>query len=1009
MTKIHFALAFCLCTVSLIAQEYFPKNDGVKTKNTNYTALTGAKIYITPTQVVENATILIRDGKVVATGTSVNIPNNTTILNVEGKTIYPSFIDIFTSFGIDTPKSESSGRRSPQYEPTRTGYYWNDHIMPEQDAVSKFNYDSKMAKELLSAGFGVVNTHIEDGIMRGTGTLIALNNDDGNAERILEQNSAQYLSFKNSALSNQSYPSSIMGAMALLRQVYYDADWYAEGNVETMDLSLEAVNSNKNQVQIFDAGSRANGLRADKVGDLFGIQYVILGGGDEYERINDVKSTNATYILPINFRNAYDVDNSFLSSSLSLSDMKAWSQEPNNPRIFAENNIKFALTTHDLKSPKEFMVNLKKAIEHGLSKEKALEALTTVPAMVLNKSAEIGSLKNGTYANFLITSGDIFDKETTLFENWVQGQRTILDDMSTKDIKGDYEFTLAGEDYKMTLQGKPSKLKAEITSDSKKRGAKIAYVDDWVYIAMTTKDSTEQKFIRLNANITKSDDLDGKALFPDGNEMAFYAKRVEDTKGTSDENEEDDSENEDGEASDEKNADNNMDVTKMSLITYPNTAYGFTEMPKQETLLFKNATVWTGEKEGVLKNTDVLIKNGKISKIGKDISNGSAKSIDATGKHVTAGIIDEHSHIAAASINEGGQNSSAEVSIEDVIDEEDIDIYRNLAGGVTSIQILHGSANPIGGQSAIIKLKWGESPQNLIYNESPKFIKFALGENVKQSNWGANFRNRFPQTRMGVEQVYMDYFTRAKAYDASKKSGQPYRKDMEMEVISQILNRERFISCHSYIQSEINMLMKVTDRFNFNVNTFTHILEGYKVADKMAKHGVGGSTFSDWWGYKYEVNDAIPYNAAIMHNAGVLVAINSDDGEMARRLNQEAAKSVKYGDVPEQEAWKFVTLNPAKLLHIDDRVGSLKVGKDADVVLWSDHPMSIYAKAEKTIIEGVTYFDIERDELMRTQIRKEKSDLINQMLVAKNKGLKTQPIKKTEKVQMHCDYMDGEF
>ena len=331
-----------------------------------------------------------------------------------------------------------------------------------------------------------------------------------------------------------------------------------------------------------------------------------------------------------------------------------------------------------------------------------------------------------------------------------------------------------------------------------------------------------------------------------------------------------------------------------------------------------------------------------------------------------------------------------------LLDPEDIDIYRNLAGGVTSIQILHGSANPIGGRSAIIKLKWGETANNLIYKNSPKFIKFALGENVKQVIGEVQIR-RFPQTRMGVEQVYIDYFQRAKEYDALKKSGKPYRKDVEMEVIAEILNKERFISCHSYVQSEINMLMKVAEKFNFNINTFTHILEGYKVADKMEAHGVGGSTFSDWWAYKYEVNDAIPYNAAIMHNAGVTVAINSDDGEMSRRLNQEAAKSVKYGKYSEEDAWKFVTLNPAKLLHIDDRVGSIKVGKDADVVLWSDHPMSIYAKAEKTIIEGVTYFDIERDKQIREAIKKEKNELTTLMLQAKNKGLKTKPIEKKEK------------
>ena len=324
-----------------------------------------------------------------------------------------------------------------------------------------------------------------------------------------------------------------------------------------------------------------------------------------------------------------------------------------------------------------------------------------------------------------------------------------------------------------------------------------------------------------------------------------------------------------------------------------------------------------------------------------------------------------------------------------------------MAGGVTTIQILHGSANPIGGQSAIIKLKWGETAGNLLYKNAPKFIKFALGENVKQSNWGST--SRFPQTRMGVEQLYMDYFNRAKEYEIKKNSGEPFRKDIEMEVLLEILNKERFISCHSYVQSEINMLMKVAEHFDFNVNTFTHILEGYKVADKMKDHGVGASTFSDWWAYKFEVNDAIPYNAAIMHEVGVVTAINSDSAEMIRRLNQEAAKSVKYGGVSEEDAWKFVTLNPAKLLHIDDRLGSMKIGKDADLVLWNDNPLSVYAIAEKTMIEGAIYFDKEKDAQSRKEIDSERLQLINMMHDSKNKGMATQPIKKRIKELFHCD------
>ena len=276
-----------------------------------------------------------------------------------------------------------------------------------------------------------------------------------------------------------------------------------------------------------------------------------------------------------------------------------------------------------------------------------------------------------------------------------------------------------------------------------------------------------------------------------------------------------------------------------------------------------------------------------------------------------------------------------------------------------------------------------------------------MGENVKQSNWQSY--NRFPQSRMGVEQLFIDYFNRAKEYDKIKKTGQEYRKDLELEVLSEILNKEMFISCHSYVQSEINMLMKVAEKFDFNINTFTHILEGYKVADKMKDHGVGASTFSDWWAYKFEVNDAIPYNAAILHNVGVTTAINSDDAEMSRRLNQEAAKTIKYGGMSEEDAWKTITLNPAKLLRIDDKVGSIKIGKDADVVLWNQNPLSVYAVAEKTIIDGAIYFDKERDKMLRKEIKQERALLINMMMEEKNKGGKTQAVKRKVKTLLTCE------
>ncbi len=984
MIKYYLRLLLLSFSFSVFAQDYFPSNAGVIANNTNYTAFTNATIYVSPSEILENATLLIKNGKVIKVGTAVTLPKNTTIKNLSGYTIYPSFIDLYTTFGVEQPEPGGNG---PQYGPSRSGFYWNDHIMPEQDVMASFEYDEKTATEFHEIGFGVVNTHNPDGIVRGTGALIALNNAADNSKRVVDGEVSQHLSFKKSVKSKQTYPSSIMGSMALLRQLYNDAKWYEAGNIDTKDLAIEALNGNKNLLQIFDAGSRANLLRADKVGDQFNIQYTIVGGGDEYERINLVKSSNATVILPINFRAAYDVDDVFLAQTLALSDMRAWNQEPHNPRIMAENGIPFALTTHRLKSKKSFTSNLLKAIESGLSKQKALEALTTVPAKLLGKSKVLGTLNTGSYANFLITDGDIFEKDTKLYENWVQGTAHVLEPLATKNIDGTYSFSINAKAYELTISESTKKAKADLKTDSIKLGSKFNYKNNWVHLTFKTEDTIKKNYVRITANTVGNTNLKGKAILPNGKTIPFNATKAE-------------SENSKIVTQTKKT----VQSAEMQPVTYPNLAYGFTKKPEAETLLFKNATVWTNEDDGILENTDVLIKDGKISKIGKDLNSKNAKIIDATGKHITAGIIDEHSHIAATSINEGGQNSSAEVTIEDVLEDEDIDIYRNLAGGVTSIQILHGSANPIGGRSAIIKLKWGEAADDLIYNNSPKFIKFALGENVKQSRSRTN--SRFPQSRMGVEQVFIDYFSRAKAYDALKKSGKPYRKDTELEVLAEILNKERFISCHSYVQSEINMLMKVAEKFNFNINTFTHILEGYKVADKMKAHGVGGSTFSDWWAYKYEVNDAIPYNAAIMHNAGVTVAINSDDAEMARRLNQEAAKSVKYGGVSEEDAWKFVTLNPAKLLHLDQRVGSLKVGKDADVVLWSDHPLSIYAKAEKTIIEGVTYFDLEHDIKLREAIKDEKNKLLNLMLQEKNKGLKTQPIKKKEKVLLHCDSMD---
>ncbi|MDX5482824.1 MAG: amidohydrolase, partial [Hymenobacteraceae bacterium] len=603
--------------------------------------------------------------------------------------------------------------------------------------------------------------------------------------------------------------------------------------------------------------------------------------------------------------------------------------------------------------------------------------------------------EQGKLANFIITSGNLFAEDNVILENWVQGNQYKITDVPA-DYRGIYTLKIGQQpERRLQIAGTPEKPELKVIGQDTVTG-KITFNGNLVTISFN-KDKKSKEAIRLSGWYADKN-LQGEGQLPDATPVKWNAKFSEAMT----------------EKAKKDAAKEARQALEMGNMIYPFQAFGQVELPKQETVLIKNATVWTNEKEGILQHTDVLLKNGKIAKVGKNLSESGARVIDGTGKHVTAGIIDEHSHIALQGVNEGTQAVTAEVRMMDVVNHEDPNIYRQLAGGVTTSQLLHGSANPIGGQSAIIKLRWGKSPNELFVENADGFIKFALGENVKHSNRPPAYNVRFPQTRMGVEQVYVDAFQRAKEYQQawanynkmSKKqkaaAGEP-RRDLELDALVEILNGKRFITCHSYVQSEINMMMKVADQMGFKVNTFTHILEGYKVADKMRDHGAGGSTFADWWAYKMEVKDAIPQNAGIMHKLGVTTAINSDDAEMARRLNQEAAKSVKYAGVSEEEALKMVTLNPAKLLHLDNRMGSIKVGKDADVVLWNNHPLSIYARAEKTFVDGIAYYDLQRDEQMRTELEKERMRLIQKMLQAKTSGARTQAPPRTRASVVHCE------
>lgn len=964
----------------LKAQVTFPVNDVANPKDGCY-AFTKATIVKKANDTLLNATLVIRQGKIEAVGNNIAIPKEAVVIDCNGKYIYPAFIDMYTDYGIASaqPQQAAAGgggggffRTQQITSNTKGAYGWNQAIKSETEAYKIFSADDAKAKTLRDIGFGAVLTHQKDGIARGTGAFVTLANEPDNFVLIKDRASANY-SFSRGT-SGQSYPSSLMGSIALLRQTYLDAQWYKSNpSAEGVNLSLKSWNENQGLPQIFDANDKWNDLRADKVGDEFGVQYIIKGGGNEYQRMKEIAETRASFILSLNYPTAMDVDDPNDLRFVGLDDLKHWELAPGNAAAFEKAGINFCLTSADLTNPADFMANLRKAIEYGLTESKALDALTKAPASLLGVYDKIGSLEAGKIANFIITSGPVFAEKTVLLQNWTQGIKNAVKEESWYDVKGMYNLvanTNTGvKAYSLEL--KDAGVASFISKDT--LTGKYSYDGKLVKLSYTEGRGPNAKETILSG-AASGNTWNGTGRDAAGNTFTWTSTFDKTAVAKSD-------------------SARTKQPLVLGKVTYPFLSYGWEEMPKQETILIKNGTVWTSEKDGKLENTDVLVKNGKIAAIGKNLSDPAARVIDATGKNITPGIIDEHSHIAAASINEGGQSITSEVRIGDNLNPDDMGIYRVLSGGVTSSHILHGSANTIGGQTQLIKNRWGADDRELKFAGADPFIKFALGENVKRSS-STQGNPRFPDTRMGVDQVLMDAFQRASDYqkawkaaeENNKKKGATQtvvRRDLELDALVEIMNKKRFITCHSYVQSEINATMKVAEKFGFNINTFTHILEGYKVADKMKAHGAAASTFSDWWNYKMEVVDAMAYNAYIMNKVGLNVAINSDDAEMARRLNQEAAKSVKYGGMSEEDALKMVTINPAKMLHVDNKTGSIKVGKDADLVIWSDNPLSIYAKAEKTMVDGIIYFDREKDLEVRKQNQAEKTRLIQKLAAAK--------------------------
>jgi imidazolonepropionase-like amidohydrolase len=889
---------------------------GFRPKPVGVHALVGGKVVVKPGEVLDEATVVIRDGYIEAVGKTISVPADARVWDSKGLTIYAGFIEPYLPLGqtnqpISTSGTEpinassftaggvnffgAPGQRS---DPGRRGAgYEVSKIAPETRAVRGYAPDQKVIEPLRELGFTTAVVAPTRGIVRGTSALVSLAEQDPN-ELIVKADVFQHIAFETHDADESAYPGSLMGAIAVVRQSFFDAQHYALDQADwqkkpqgrkrpEFDPSLEALQpaAEGKQRVLFEPGSALMVDRAARVARELKLNFAIVSCGQEWRRPELAKEMGATFIVPVNFPNLPKLPNEDDWEQVTLDQLRAWDWAAENSALLRQQKLDIALTTYSLTDKKVFRKNVKTAVERGLSETDALAALTTIPAKLCGVEKQLGTIEPGKIANLTIVDGKgYFDPEARVREVWVDGRN--------------YHVQAAKEEAK---KDEPADKEKEAKAKAEKE-----------------KKDVELKEL-LNKRVARSP-MEGRG------------------------------------------------VIKLELA---------------DGAAVLNATIWTCSKQGVLTNASLYARNGKLGSMGNVAHSFPAATLAVgTNIHITPGLIDAHNHsMILGGVNESTLPSTAMVRIGDVVNSEARNIQDQLAGGLTTANLLHGSANPIGGQNQIIKLRDGANPEGMKFEDAPQGIKFALGENVKQANWGEKFTTRFPQSRTGVPTFYRNRFTAAQQYlkawsDFKKNGGVPPRRDLELETISEIIEGKRFIHCHSYRQDEILAFLRVMEDFKVRVGTLQHILEGYKVADEIAKHGAGASCFADWWAYKFEVYDAIPFAGSLMRERGVLVSFNSDSSDLARRLNTEAAKAVKFGSTPEEEALKFVTINPAKQLGIDKRVGSLEPGKDADFVVWSGHPLDSRSVVLQTWIDGKKYFDRDEAAKRAATLKQEREDLI---------------------------------
>ncbi len=957
--------------------------EGMRDNGTGYHALVGARVVTGPGQVMDDATIVIRDGLIQEVGDG-DAPAGARVWDLEGLTVYPGFIDAHADLGMDdVPEGGDVG-------PT----HWNPQVRAWFSTTRNLQDDADRRAALRSQGFGAVLAVPKQGIFRGTASLVNLG-DAGVRDRVLRPDIAQAIGFQRSFELGGSYPNSAMGTIALMKQTFMDADWYerawdayeSSGRAFLPPETSEALAAledaaDGDQPVIFETGSEEEYLRAHSLASEFGLDAWYRGNGLEYRLIDVLRGRSDPLIVPLDFPDAPDVGHPGAALDASLADLRHWYLAPTSAGQLADAGVRFAITTDGLSSLNEFLPNLRVAVARGLEADDALAALTTTPASWLGIDRTHGTIAEGKVANLIVSEGDLFAEEATVRDVWVQGTVYGVTRPAQIDPRGSWEIASDDEwgfEAVLVLEGPLNRLRGHLdiasTGPELPGGARVE-LESASAVAETGRidvrfngEALGYQGMALLSGSVRGDDFFGWTSLPNGADPSFRGMRTEPFEGPA-------------------RGTVAMDVPEIDLpFIRPMMDYGRTSIPEQPAaVVVRNATVWTQGPQGILEGADVLIRAGTVGAVGMDLdAPGDAVEIDGTDKHVTPGLIDPHIHSGVSAVNESGFAIVPEVRMGDVVTHNNIWMYRQAAGGLTTAHVKHGSANPIGGENVFVKMRWGSLPEDLKLENAPRTVKFALGENPKRR------QGRYPDTRMGTQEIIRDHFMAARDYEREwqqweeNQEGLPPRRDLRMEAILDILNQELLISSHGYRADEFLALVRLAEEFGFRVQTLQHGVEAYKIAPELAASGVAAVVWSDWGAFKMEAYDATVYNARILIEAGVVTSLHSDNSEIASRMNWEAGKLLRTGLTPEQ-ALSTVTNGSAQAMAIDDRVGSLEAGKDGDFVVWNGNPLSQFSRAEQTWIDGRRYFSLEEDAAMRDRIEQERTQLIQAILSVEESG-----------------------